>query len=199
MMIKIIIGSKNKGKIREITGIINLPFVKWQTFEEYYDFPDVEEKGRTYEENAILKAKFIAKKYSLPVIADDSGLEVDALKGEPGIFSSRFSGEDSNDQKNIEKLLNLLKDVRKKDRTARFRCYAVMFVLEEGILSAEGVCEGKIGHKSEGDKGFGYDPVFIPEGYSKTMAMFSINEKNKISHRAKAFRKLESKIRAYYL
>ena len=198
-MIKILIGTKNEGKIREITRIVNLPWVQWQTFQEYPDFPDIEETGNTYEENAILKAKITSDKYSLPVIADDSGLEVDALGGKPGIYSSRFSGEDSNDQKNIEKLLSLLKDVPEEERTTRFRCYAVLFVPEEGILSTEGVCEGKIGFKPEGSKGFGYDPVFIPEDYEKTMAMLSINEKNRISHRSKAFRRLENKIRAYYL
>lgn len=193
---KIVIATKNQGKAKEISNLLSIPQLDFVPLSSVFgnDY-HVEEIYSTYFENALLKAKKAAELSGLPAIADDSGLEVDALQGAPGVFSSRFAGEEGNDEKNIEKLLNLLKNVPDEERTARFRCLAVAYFPDEDIvLSAEGVCEGRVIREKRGSLGFGYDPVFIPDGYEVTFAEMSLQEKNKISHRAKAFRLLRRKL-----
>lgn len=194
--IKIVVATKNKGKAREIARLLALPQVDFISLEEAgAGSLKVEEIHNTYFENALLKAKEAARATGLPAVADDSGLEVDALDGAPGVFSARFAGEEGNDEKNIEKLLNVLEGVPAEERTARFRCVAVAYFPEEDVvLSAEGVCDGRIIEEKRGTGGFGYDPVFIPDGYTQTFAEMSLAEKNKISHRSKAFRLLRRKL-----
>jgi len=194
--IKIVIATKNKGKVKEIARLLALPQIDFLSLEEAAGSNfKVEEIHHTYFENALLKAKEAARATGLPAIADDSGLEVDALNGAPGVFSARFAGEEGNDEKNIKKLLSMLDGVPLEERTARFRCVAVAYFPEEDVvLSAEGVCDGRIIHERRGTGGFGYDPVFVPDGYDLTFAEMSLAEKNKISHRSKAFRLLRRKL-----
>lgn len=192
---KIILSTKNEGKIREIKNIFNIPGVELLTYRDFEDWPSISEDGKSFEENAIKKAQVVKGKFSLPVIADDSGLEVDYLKGKPGALSSRYSG--GGDEENIRKVLRELEGVPLEERKARFRCVAVFLSLDDVVLTAEGVCEGHIAFSPRGERGFGYDPIFIPLGYNKTMAELSLSEKNKISHRGKAFRRLREKVLDY--
>lgn len=193
---KIVIATNNKGKLKEIKSLLNIPEIDFLTFSEagvknFY----ADEIYDTYLKNALLKAKKASELTGLPAIADDSGLEVDALDGAPGVYSARFAGEEASDEKNIEKLLRLLEGVNDENRTARFRCLAVAYFPEEDIyFTAEGVCEGKIIKEKKGNMGFGYDPVFVPEGYEETFAELGEGVKNKISHRSKAFRLLRRKL-----
>jgi XTP/dITP diphosphohydrolase len=146
-----------------------------------------DETGVTFAENAELKAREISRLTPWPVIADDSGLEVDALDGAPGVYSARYSGEPPDDQRNIDLLLAQLAAVSDASRTGRFRCVVAVARKGEVLFTAAGACEGVIGHERRGANGFGYDPVFIlPDG--RTMAEISDEEKNQISHRAVAFR-----------
>lgn len=196
---EIVIASKNKGKIKEIRHFFsnsllpqNIQNIKWLTFEDFEDFPEVDEGSASFVENAKLKAQLAAEFTGKTALADDSGLEVDALDGKPGVTSSRFSGSDATDEKNRKKLLAELKEISLiKKRSARFRC--VMALCSPGndfINITEGVCEGKIGFTETGESGFGYDSIFIPEGFNKTMAELSNSEKNSISHRGKALEEL---------
>jgi XTP/dITP diphosphohydrolase len=190
--LKIILATRNSGKITEIKRILTLPQIDFLTYEDFTDWPEVEEEGSNYEENAYIKAAALMEKFGLPAVADDSGLEVDALRGEPGIHSSRYSGQ--GDEANIALLLNKLKGVPWEERTARFRCWAVFVHPDDVVLAADGLCEGHIGFEPKGEGGFGYDPVFIPLGYEVTMAQLPLQEKNKLSHRGKAFRNLRRKL-----
>lgn len=192
----IVVATKNKGKAKEISQILSIPQIDFVSINEVAseDYK-VEEVHNTYYENALLKAITASEATGLPSIADDSGLEVDALDGAPGVISSCFSGFEGDDEKNIQKLLDLLKNEPEANRTARFRCIAVAYFPEEGvILSSEGVCEGKVISEKRGTGGFGYDPVFVPEGYEITFAEMDLALKNKISHRGKAFRLLRRKL-----
>ena len=155
---------------------------------------EVEETGTTFKENAFLKAHAIAKATGLPSVADDTGLEVDALGGAPGIFSARYAGENCTYEDNVKKLLRELSDVADDRRTARFKTVAV-YVHKETELSAEGVVEGVITEKAEGVGGFGYDPVFSVLDMKKTYAQLADEEKNRVSHRGKAIRSLIEKLR----
>lgn len=159
------------------------------------DLTDVEETGTTFEENALLKARSGAKEGNMPCIADDSGLCVDALDGAPGVYSARFAGEHGNDPKNNQKLLDLLKDVPKEERTARF-VSAVACVFPDGReLTVRGTCEGLIGYAPKGENGFGYDPLFYRG--ERTFAEFSAAEKDAVSHRGNALRALAKELPKY--
>jgi len=188
-MLKIVIASGNDGKIEEIknySGHLNSK-IKWLTYKDVGGFPQVKESGDTFLENAKIKASAISEHTRKMVVADDSGLAVDWLGGKPGIFSSRYAGKYATDQDNRNKLLQQLKSVPSDQRTARFICSLVLWDPEKGmIFNTYGVCEGSIGYAEKGSGGFGYDPLFIPQGYSKTLAQLSPEEKNKISHRGKA-------------
>ena len=194
---KVIVATSNKGKKEEFSRLL-----KGSPLEPV--FPErsleVEEKGSSYIENALLKARTYCEEYGLPAIADDSGLEVDALEGYPGIYSSRFwkieiggveEEGNSPSERNIRKLLRLLKG---KPRTAKFRA-VVALCTPHGCLIAEGECRGQIIDHPRGDRGFGYDPIFVPEGFSRTMAELSPEEKDSLSHRGKAVRNLLELIR----
>ena len=178
---QIVIASKNTGKIKEIRSFYyDLIRVEWLTFEDFKKFPDIIEKGNDFLENARLKARSISLYTNKITLADDSGLKVDFLEGRPGVRSSRYSGADATDKQNRDKLLKEMENARKiSDRTARFVCSMVLWNLEKGsIFETRGVCEGFIGFEEKGTGGFGYDCVFTPSEYNRTMAQLTQNEKN---------------------
>ncbi len=192
-MEQIIIATKNKGKIREFKDFFKVYGIEvLSLFDLDKNLPDIAEIGATFEENAALKAEQIASLLNKPVLADDSGLMVDALDGAPGIYSARYAGEEKSDDANNEKLLNALKSVPKEKRTAKFVCVLAVCVPEEKTVFQTGICEGKIASMPQGSNGFGYDPLFVPDGYTKTMAEIPAEEKNRISHRSQAIKKLEN-------
>ncbi len=186
-MIELVVATGNPGKVRELQALIPAGFVLRSLVEA--GLSPVEETGMTFTENAALKALAAARGSGQLALADDSGLEVDALDGAPGIYSARYAGEPSNDAANIAKLLTALEGVSAAKRSARFRC-AVALASPGGLIAtADGRCEGAIGFAPHGDHGFGYDPVFVlPDG--RTMAQLPAREKNDISHRAQAIRAL---------
>lgn len=158
---------------------------------------DVEETGTTFEENSLLKAEAIMKATGLPAIADDSGLETDALNGAPGVYSARFSGEDATDASNNEKLLQMMADVPDAERGARFVSVVTLCYPDGTVLAARGECPGTILRELRGDGGFGYDPLFLPEGFDRTYAQITAEEKNSISHRARALEGLKKQLETY--
>jgi XTP/dITP diphosphohydrolase len=180
--------TNNKHKLEEISAILKELDIEIISLQQAGIDIEVEETGETFTENALIKAREIAKLTDMAVISDDSGLEVFALKGEPGVKSARYSGTegDLKDKKNNEKLLKNLTHIPFEERGARF-CSVIAAVLTDGRnITAEGYVYGKIGYEEKGNHGFGYDPLFIVEGYDITMAELSPEEKNKISHRANA-------------
>lgn len=184
---ELLLGTKNRGKIAEIKGILTLPQVRLLTFEDH-PFSDVVEEGNSCLENARMKARGICKETGLAVLAEDSGLEVEALDNRPGVRSSRFAHENATDEENVAKLLKLLQGV--SDRRARFRTVAVLRFPQGHELVAEGELQGEIALEPRGKSGFGYDPLFIPEGFAKTLAELGPEIKNRISHRRRALEKL---------
>lgn len=186
-MQKIVAATKNKNKVREFKEI--LPSFDIITQEEAGVDIDVEETGTTFRENALLKAKAIFEKTGLPALADDSGLEVFALGGEPGVYSARYGGEGLDDKGRTNLLLKNMEDIEDELRGAQFAC-AIAFVTEEKTYEVEGTCEGVIIREAKGNNGFGYDPVFYIPDKEKTLAEMTSDEKNEISHRGMALRKL---------
>jgi len=180
----LVVATRNKDKLREIKALLKGLPVKVLSLDAFKGVPEVRETGKTLEDNAKKKAVQISKLLKKFVVADDSGLEVEYLGGDPGVYSARFSGKGATYKSNNEKLFRLLKDVPPAKRKACFKC--VIAVTDKGkiIGVSEGRCNGKIGFKSEGDNGFGYDPLFIPDGFKKTFAQMSQVQKNKISHRS---------------
>jgi len=189
-----VIATKNEGKIREIREIMALDNVEFLTFHDFETWPEVEENGSTFEENAVLKAKALMSRTKLPALADDSGLEVDALDGEPGLLSARYAGNHCSTADNNAKLLKELAGVPFDKRKARFRCIASFAATDGTVLISEGICSGHIASKPRGSRGFGYDPLFIPDGYEETIAELPPETKNQISHRGKAFRAMREKL-----
>ena len=185
-MNKIIFATGNQGKIREIKQIMADMDVEILSMKEAGIFMDIEENGTTFEENALIKARAIAKEAGALVLADDSGLEIDYLDKAPGVLSARYLGEDTSyDVKNTH-ILGLLKDVKGKDRSARFVCSIAAVFPDGREFTTYATIEGEIAHKIEGENGFGYDPIFFVPEFGKTTAQLSSEEKNKISHRGKA-------------
>lgn len=189
-MKEIIIATKNKGKAKDFEALLEPMGYKVLTLHDVAPHMDVEETGDTFEENAILKAAAIAEELQATVIADDSGLEIDALGGEPGVFSARYSGEEKNDSSNIDKVLQKMVQVRENERTARFRCVLAMAAPGKETVLFKGVCEGLITTERKGDNGFGYDPIFYVPSLDKTMGQMKPDEKASISHRGNAIREL---------
>jgi XTP/dITP diphosphohydrolase len=188
---KIILASNNKHKYHEFSEIFKKNNFKNDILipnDVYLGGFDVEESGLTFEENAMIKAKAFYEAAGMPAIADDSGLEVDALDFRPGVYSARYAGEHGDDKKNRTKVLNELASLVEPLRSARFRCVICYY---DGInsITVDGRVEGKIISEERGEGGFGYDPIFIPEGYDETFAEMTQEEKNKISHRARAINK----------
>lgn len=195
----IIFATGNQGKMREIRKILGDMDVEILSMKEAGITEDIVENGSTFEENAIIKAKAIAQKTQHIVLADDSGLEIDYLNKEPGIYSARYMGEDTSYEIKNQNLIERLAGVEDEKRSARFVC-AIAAVLPDGeVLTTHGVIEGRIGYEPAGTNGFGYDPIFYLPEYGCTSAQLSEEEKNAVSHRGKALKamkqELENKIR----
>ena len=190
-MKEVIIATKNPGKAKEFEHIFSSRGITVRTLLDYPEIPDVEETGTTFEENATLKAEAVSKALGKMVIGDDSGLIVDALEGRPGIYSARYAGEPKNDQNNTDKVLSELEGIPEEKRTARFYCALAVAVPGKETKTVSGTCEGRILEERKGTNGFGYDPVFYVPEKGLAMAQLSSEEKNKISHRANALKKLD--------
>ncbi|HEX19520.1 MAG TPA: RdgB/HAM1 family non-canonical purine NTP pyrophosphatase [Acidiferrobacteraceae bacterium] len=186
-----ILASNNSGKLREMQQILS-PLDFAIVPQGKYDVTEVDETGLTFVENAILKARHAADATGLPAIADDSGLEVDALHGAPGIYSARYAGSDGTDQQNLEKLLQQLIDIPEDMRTARFQCLIVYMrhALDPTPVICQGTWEGRILTSPRGSHGFGYDPVFYVPGHDCSSAELAPETKNALSHRGQALKKL---------
>ena len=195
-MKKIVLATGNAGKIREIADIfaeLNIEIVA----QSRLGIESPEETGETFAENALLKARFAARQSGLPAMADDSGIAVDALGGRPGVRSARYAGEEATDEENLDLLLEELRDVPDTERGGGFHCAAVLAWPddEHEPVVVEAVWRGRILHERRGDGGFGYDPVFLDTDQQKTGAEMSREDKNRISHRGKAFRELRDRVR----
>jgi len=191
-MKKIIFASNNKGKVEEVKHILGDLDIQIISLADIDDTIDIEESGDSFEENALIKAEQVFERFKIPTMADDSGLVVQQLNGAPGIYSSRYARVDGNDKANNEKLLNELKNYPHPHR-AKFVCAAVYFD-SESTYTVVGEFAGKIIDEEVGNNGFGYDPLFVPDGYSVTLAQLEPEIKNRISHRLKAFEKLKNKL-----
>ena len=186
---KLLLATNNKGKAREYARLLEgIPFVL-VTPSDMNITADVKETGETFEENAILKATTLSAASGLPALADDSGLEVDALHGEPGVYSARYAGEKASDSQRVNFLLKKLRQVPEGMRQARFRCVIAIALPGGRVELTSGECDGVIALEPRGDKGFGYDPVFFIPELNKTMAELPPDVKNRISHRARAAEK----------
>jgi len=192
--VRIALATRNPHKIRELTRICAGWPVSWATIRDHdpSGFPEVDETGETYLDNAILKATAVARASGMPALADDSGIEVDALGGRPGPRSARFAGPDATDGRNLAELIRAIRGVPAAGLTARYRCVAALATPDPDgeVVHAEGVCEGILVTKPRGTDGFGYDPIFVPVGWDRTMAELRPEEKDRISHRGRAFRAL---------
>jgi len=188
--VSLVIATKNKGKVSEISHFLKDSDTKLFSLNDFDGLPDIIEDGSNFQENSIKKAKTSAEALKILTLADDSGLEVDFLGGNPGVYSARYSGENATDASNRVKLLSELAEVNDINRrSARFVCHLVLWDPQKGILfETDGICEGNIGFEEKGSGGFGYDCIFIPSGYDLTMAQLSEDVKNEISHRGKALK-----------
>ena len=184
---KLCLATNNAHKVEELQALLGEKF-QLQTLNEIGCFDDIPETANTFNGNSRQKAMYVWERFQIDCIADDSGLEVDALNGEPGVFSARYAaGEHGNHAKNIEKLLENLKGI--ENRVAQFRSVITLLINGESHFF-EGIIRGKITHERHGEKGFGYDPIFMPEGYDRTFAEMTMEEKNPISHRGLAVAKM---------
>lgn len=193
----LVLASLNRAKATEIARILSEEGLAYEVV-SLGDFPGVTlppETGATFAENALAKAKHVAATTGRPAVADDSGLEIDALGGEPGVRSARYAGDDATDEQRYRKVLGFLGDIPDERRRARFRCAAAYAAPDGQTLVAEGTCEGRIAQQPAGTGGFGYDPIFLPEGETRTMAQLTPAEKDGISHRGRAFRALARLLR----
>lgn len=186
----LVLATKNQGKVREIEKTLDLPRLRVRSLQDFPDLPEVVEDGQTFLENAYKKAQACSQATGQAALADDSGLEVDFLQGAPGIFSARFSGSGATDEANNQKLLALLEGVPQAKRTARFVCQMVLYLPDGTWIQTEGFCPGLIASAPRGEHGFGYDPVFYLSDFGKTMAELPLEEKNRLSHRARALEKI---------
>ena len=195
---RIILATRNPGKLAELRRILAAAEVSVTVddLEDVPDVPEVAETGRTFRENALLKARAVAAVTRLPAVADDSGLCVDALNGMPGVLSARWSGRHGDDKANLELLLGQLADVPAGRRQAHFTCAAALVLPAGGEHVAEGSVYGRLADAPRGSNGFGYDPIFVPDGHQQTTAELSPAEKDKISHRGRALRALAPVIAA---
>lgn len=193
------VATNNKHKLSEINAIIDtiLPkgTIELLSSADFGKKVEPNETGKTYRENAEIKATAFFNEFGLPTIADDSGLEIDALSGDPGVFSSSFGGEEGNHAKNREKVINLIKRVSENQHSARFRA-VFCYIDSTQKFFVEGVVEGQMVVEERGAGGFGYDPIFVPNGYDVTFSEMSDKEKNEISHRANAVKNLISELKA---
>jgi XTP/dITP diphosphohydrolase len=194
---RLAIASRNPHKLREIGRICADWPVAWLTVGDHEaPWPDVDETEDTYLGNAMLKAHATARALGVPALADDSGIEVDALGGAPGPRSARYAGESATDEQNLSALLRAVAGVPASGRTARYRCVAAIAWPDGSVQHADGVCEGALVSKRRGERGFGYDPIFVPAGWDVTMAELTDEQKDRISHRGRAFRGLREVLAA---
>lgn len=191
-MKEVLIATNNQGKKKDFEALFHPLGIEVLTLKDLTEPIDVEETGTTFEENAILKAETVARLLGKTVIADDSGLEIDALDGAPGIYSARYAGENCTDDDNIDKALNALKEVREDNRSARFKCVLAIAGPTIKTVVFSGSCEGVITTARQGEGGFGYDPIFYVPSENRTMAELTAAEKSKISHRGAALQKLQA-------
>lgn len=187
---ELLLATTNEGKIREIKQMLKGLRLKILLLKDFPDLPKIKEEGITFRENALCKAKEFSELTCRLTLADDSGLEVEALGGKPGVYSARFAGEGASDEENNRKLLKLLGDIPLPERKAHFRCVIAIVNPQGGIKEAEGKCSGLIGFKPQGRFGFGYDPLFIIPEYKRTFGQLSPFIKNKLSHRYQALKKV---------
>jgi len=195
--LEIVLASRNKGKLTEIQDVLKDFPVDLLSLQNVNFDDRIEETEKTFEGNAVLKATTVAQKTGKLTLADDSGLEVDALGGKPGVLSARFAAELATDHENNLLLLSLMKEIPEPRRTANFRCVMALASPDKLIGVVEGVCFGSIGFEEKGSHGFGYDPLFVLSEYSKTFGELDSSIKNKISHRAKALEKLSLLLESY--
>lgn len=197
---KLVLATRNLGKVRELSDMLSQQCsIEVLSMRDFPEAPDVVEDGETYQDNAKKKAVDIANYSGILALADDSGLEVDALGGAPGVHSARYAGSDASDADRIAKLLAATRNVPDDERTARFKCAVAVAEPNGRADVVMGVCDGKIIREPRGSRGFGYDPVFVPHGYDKTFAELGEQIKNRISHRAKALRMALKLIESTYM
>lgn len=189
---KAVFASRNRHKAEQVRVL--LPDVELVALDDVAPDLELAEPFDTFESNALAKARAVVAATGIPAIADDSGIEVDALEGSPGVFSARFAGEEATDADNNTKLVGLLKDVPERDRTCRYRCVAVYVAPDGTELVADGRCEGHVVLEGRGDLGFGYDPHVVPDGETRTMGEIPLEEKLRFSHRGRAFRALRTQL-----
>ncbi len=194
---EVIVATRNKGKLREFRDALKGLSLRIRGLSDFPDVPEVEEDGDSFTENALKKARFYSTVFGKLTLADDSGLEVDSLKGLPGVHSARYAGQGASSQENNRKLLGEMQGVPMSKRGARFRCVIALKSPGGREALAEGSCRGRIGFKQKGKKGFGYDPLFILPRDGRTMAELSLEAKNKISHRGKALRTIRKIIQSF--
>lgn len=191
---KVVLATRNMGKVKEIKQILRGLDLDILTLNDFPEVPSIIEDGKTFKENAVKKARFVAEHLNMPSIADDSGLEVNAFNRRPGILSARYAGENATDEDNNRKLLKELNDIPPEKREACYRCVVALVFPSGEEETAEGSCNGFIALEPKGAGGFGYDPLFYIPEYGMTMAELPPEIKNRISHRGKAFAKLKEKL-----
>lgn len=192
MLSMLVIATRNKNKLREFKEILKDLQIEIKCLDDFGPTPEAIEDGETFDDNAYKKAIHTAKVLGLPAIADDSGLVVEALGGEPGVYSARYAGENATDDDNCNKLLAALKGV--ENRKAHFQCVLSIAVPSGPALTYEGQCNGVIIDDKRGDNGFGYDPIFYFEEFGKSFAELTMDEKNKVSHRGKALAQVKAEV-----
>jgi XTP/dITP diphosphohydrolase len=195
-MTSILLATRNKHKIEEIKTILSDLSLQVLTLNDFPDVPPLKEEGTTFQENSLQKAQTVYKHAKVLALADDSGLEVFFLNGRPGVISARYAGEGATDEENNRKLLSQMMGVAPRRRRAQFR--AVLTLLGDGTAeTTEGICSGMLAESPRGTNGFGYDPIFLPDGFSRTYAELTAAEKNTISHRAKALAAMKDILRRH--
>ena len=194
---KLVLATRNRGKVAEIRELLEGLGIELLSLEDFPEVPEVVEDGETFEANARKKAGVVAQCTGLPALADDSGLEVDALDGAPGVRSARFAGDHATYTENNKKILRLMKEVPCEKRTARFRCALALAFPDRSVQKLEDTCEGRITEQPQGENGFGYDPLFFFPELGKTFAQISRREKGKISHRGRALKQLKELLAAH--
>jgi XTP/dITP diphosphohydrolase len=192
---QIIIATMNQGKVREIRAVLDIPGIELLTTEDLGAWPEPEETGATLEENATIKACALSEMFGRAALADDSGLFVDSLGGRPGVHSSRYAGPEGDAERNMDKLLGELEGIELEGRAASFQCVAALSVPGGEVVLARGRCNGSILAERGGTGGFGYDPIFLPDGFDRSMAQLTLEEKNAISHRGRALRNMREQLK----
>lgn len=195
-LMKIVLATRNMGKLKEIKEILRGLDLDILSLNDFPEVPPIIENGKTFKENALKKARFVSRYFNTPALADDSGLEVDALGKRPGIFSARYAGENATDEENNRKLIEELKGLPLEKRQARYQCVIAIVFSSDNEEVVEENCNGLIALEPKGSSGFGYDPLFYVPEYGKTMAELPPDIKNRISHRGKALAKLKKKLKS---